>query len=165
MIVEPIISCGGQIELPEKFLKKCKKILERENILLIVDEVQTGFGRVGEKFWGFQLHDVIPDIVTLGKPMGNGHPIGAVVCTAEISKKFDNGLEFFSSFGGNPVSCRIANEVIREIDSRNLQKNALKNTSDYNFKNILIVTEKKTNTKNKSKEKLKTARLKRLEYK
>ena len=126
MIVEPIISCGGQIELPEKFLKKCKKILNRENILLIVDEVQTGFGRVGEKFWGFQLHDVIPDIVTLGKPMGNGHPIGAVVCTAEISKKFDNGLEFFSSFGGNPVSCRIANEVIREIDSRNLQKNALK---------------------------------------
>ena len=126
MIVEPIISCGGQIELPEKFLKKCKKILDRENILLIVDEVQTGFGRVGEKFWGFQLHDVIPDIVTLGKPMGNGHPIGAVVCTAEISKKFDNGLEFFSSFGGNPVSCRIANEVIREIDSRNLQKNALK---------------------------------------
>ena len=126
MIVEPIISCGGQIELPEKFLKKCKKILDRENILLIVDEVQTGFGRVGEKFWGFQLHDVIPDIVTLGKPMGNGHPIGAVVCTSEISKKFDNGLEFFSSFGGNPVSCRIANEVIREIDSRNLQKNALK---------------------------------------
>ena len=126
MIVEPIISCGGQIELPEKFLKKCKKILDRENILLIVDEVQTGFGRVGEKFWGFQLHDVIPDIVTLGKPMGNGHPIGAVVCTTEISKKFDNGLEFFSSFGGNPVSCRIANEVIREIDSRNLQKNALK---------------------------------------
>ena len=94
--------------------------------LLIVDEVQTGFGRVGEKFWGFQLHDVIPDIVTLGKPMGNGHPIGAVVCSAEISKKFDNGLEFFSSFGGNPVSCKIANEVIREIDSRNLQKNALK---------------------------------------
>ena len=126
MIVEPIISCGGQIELPEKFLKKCKKILDRENILLIVDEVQTGFGRVGEKFWGFQLHDVIPDIVTMGKPMGNGHPIGAVVCSAEISKKFDNGLEFFSSFGGNPVSCRIANEVIREIDSRNLQKNALK---------------------------------------
>ena len=125
MIVEPIISCGGQIELPEKFLKKCKKILNRENILLIVDEVQTGFGRVGEKFWGFQLHDVIPDIVTLGKPMGNGHPIGAVVCTAEISKKFDNGLEFFSSFGGNPVSCRIANEVIREIDSRNLQKNLI----------------------------------------
>ena len=125
MIVEPIISCGGQVELPEKFLKNCKKILEKENILLIVDEVQTGFGRVGEKFWGFQLHDVIPDIVTLGKPMGNGHPIGAVICNEEISKKFDNGLEFFSSFGGNPVSCKIANEVIKELDSKNLQKNAL----------------------------------------
>jgi len=124
MIVEPIISCGGQIELPEKFLKKCKKILEKENILLIVDEVQTGFGRVGEKYWGFQLHDVIPDIVTLGKPMGNGHPIGAVICTNEISRRFDNGLEFFSSFGGNTVSCMIANQVIKEIDSRKLQKNA-----------------------------------------
>ena len=124
MIVEPIISCGGQIELPGKFLKKCKKILEKENILLIVDEVQTGFGRVGEKYWGFQLHDVIPDIVTLGKPMGNGHPIGAVICTNEISRRFDNGLEFFSSFGGNTVSCMIANQVIKEIDSRKLQKNA-----------------------------------------
>ena len=58
--------------------------------------------------------------------MGNGHPIGAVICNEEISKKFDNGLEFFSSFGGNPVSCKIANEVIKEIDSKNLQKNALK---------------------------------------
>jgi len=124
MIVEPIISCGGQIELPGKFLKKCKKILEKENILLIVDEVQTGFGRVGEKYWGFQLHDVIPDIVTLGKPMGNGHPIGAVICTNEISRRFDNGLEFFSSFGGNTVSCMIANQVIKEIDSKKLQKNA-----------------------------------------
>ena len=56
--------------------------------------------------------------------MGNGHPIGAVVCTQNISEKFDNGLEFFSSFGGNPVSCKIANEVIKEIDSRKLQLNA-----------------------------------------
>ena len=126
MIFEPIISCGGQIEMPDNFIKMCKKVLEKHNILLIADEVQTGFGRVGEKYWGFELHNVIPDIVTLGKPMGNGHPIGAVVCTDEISKKFDNGLEFFSSFGGNPVSCRIANEVINEIDRQKLQSNALK---------------------------------------
>ena len=126
MIFEPIISCGGQIEMPYNFIKMCKKVLEKHNILLIADEVQTGFGRVGEKYWGFELHNVIPDIVTLGKPMGNGHPIGAVVCTDEISKKFDNGLEFFSSFGGNPVSCRIANEVINEIDRQKLQSNALK---------------------------------------
>ena len=126
MIFEPIISCGGQIEMPDNFIKMCKKVLEKHNILMIADEVQTGFGRVGEKYWGFELHNVIPDIVTLGKPMGNGHPIGAVVCTDEISKKFDNGLEFFSSFGGNPVSCRIANEVINEIDRQKLQTNALK---------------------------------------
>ena len=93
---------------------------------MIADEVQTGFGRVGEKYWGFELYNIIPDIVTLGKPMGNGHPIGAVVCTDEISKKFDNGMEFFSSFGGNPVSCRVANEVIYEIDREKLQRNALK---------------------------------------
>ena len=112
--------------MPDNFIKMCKKVLEKHNILMIADEVQTGFGRVGEKYWGFELHNVIPDIVTLGKPMGNGHPVGAVVCTDEISKKFDNGLEFFSSFGGNPVSCRIANEVINEIDRQKLQSNALK---------------------------------------
>ena len=91
---------------------------------MICDEVQTGFGRMGEKYWGYELYDIIPDIITLGKPMGNGHPIGAVVCTQNISEKFDNGLEFFSSFGGNPVSCKIANEVIKEIDSKKLQLNA-----------------------------------------
>ena len=124
MIFEPIISCGGQIELPKEFLKKCRKILTEHNIIMICDEVQTGFGRMGEKYWGYELYDIIPDIITLGKPMGNGHPIGAVVCTQNISEKFDNGLEFFSSFGGNPVSCKIANEVIKEIDSRKLQLNA-----------------------------------------
>ena len=126
MIFEPIISCGGQIELPSGFLKKCSKILKKFDILMISDEVQTGFGRVGEKYWGYELHGIIPDIVTLGKPMGNGHPIGAVVCSEKIAQKFDNGLEFFSSFGGNPVSCKIANEVIKEIDSKNLQSNAKK---------------------------------------
>jgi 4-aminobutyrate aminotransferase-like enzyme len=125
MIIEPILSCGGQIELPKTFLKKCAKLFAKNNILLICDEVQTGFGRVGEKYWGFELYDVIPDIVTLGKPMGNGHPIGAVVCSNEVSEKFNNGMEFFSSFGGNPVSCKIASEVINEIESKDLQKNAL----------------------------------------
>jgi 4-aminobutyrate aminotransferase-like enzyme len=124
MIIEPIISCGGQIELPNNFLKNTYKIIKKNKGLLISDEIQTGFGRVGEKFWGFQLHDVIPDIVTLGKPMGNGHPIGAVVCTKEIDDKFNNGMEFFSSFGGNPVSCAIAISVLDEVKKNNLQKNA-----------------------------------------
>jgi len=124
MIIEPIISCGGQIELPNNFLKKTYQIIKKNNGLLISDEIQTGFGRVGKKFWGFQLHDVIPDIVTLGKPMGNGHPIGAVVCTKPIADKFNNGMEFFSSFGGNPVSCAIALSVLDEVKKNNLQKNA-----------------------------------------
>ena len=71
----------------------------------ISDEVQTGFGRLGKYFWGFEMHKVIPDIVILGKPMGNGHPIGAVITTDDIAKSFGKGVEFFSSFGGNPVSC------------------------------------------------------------
>ena len=124
MIIEPIISCGGQIELPNNFLKNTYQIIKKNKGLLISDEIQTGFGRVGEKFWGFQLHDVIPDIVTLGKPMGNGHPIGAVVCTKEIADKFNNGMEFFSSFGGNPVSCSIALSVLDELKKNKLQKNA-----------------------------------------
>ena len=124
MIIEPIISCGGQIELPNNFLKNTYKIIKKNKGLLISDEIQTGFGRVGKKFWGFQLHDVIPDIVTLGKPMGNGHPIGAVVCTKEIADKFNNGMEFFSSFGGNPVSCSIALSVLKELKKNKLQKNA-----------------------------------------
>jgi len=124
MIIEPIISCGGQIELPNNFLKNTYQIIKKNKGLLISDEIQTGFGRVGEKFWGFQLHDVIPDIVTLGKPMGNGHPIGAVVCTKKIANKFNNGMEFFSSFGGNPVSCSIALSVLDELKKNKLQKNA-----------------------------------------
>ena len=124
MIIEPIISCGGQIELPENFLKKTYQIIKKNKGLLICDEIQTGFGRIGEKFWGFELHDIIPDIVTLGKPMGNGHPIGAVVCTKEIAEKFNNGMEFFSSFGGNPVSCAIATSVLDELKKNKLQKNA-----------------------------------------
>ena len=124
MIIEPIISCGGQIELPENFLKKTYQIIKKNKGLLICDEIQTGFGRIGEKFWGFELHDIIPDIVTLGKPMGNGHPIGAVVCTKEIAEKFNNGMEFFSSFGGNPVSCAIAISVLDELKKNKLQKNA-----------------------------------------
>ena len=89
------------------------------------DEVQVGFGRLGKSYWGFELHDVIPDIITIGKPFGNGHPIGAVVCSEKIANKFANGMEFFNTFGGNPVSCSIATEVLSFIERNNLQKNAL----------------------------------------
>ncbi|UAM97072.1 aminotransferase class III-fold pyridoxal phosphate-dependent enzyme [Polaribacter litorisediminis] len=124
-IIEPIISCGGQVELPEGFLKQAYQIVKKAGGLCISDEVQTGIGRMGKTFWGFQLHDVIPDIVTIGKPLGNGHPIAAVACTEEVAQKFANGMEFFNTFGGNPVSCAIATEVLREVKREKLQENAL----------------------------------------
>jgi 4-aminobutyrate aminotransferase-like enzyme/Ser/Thr protein kinase RdoA (MazF antagonist) len=124
-IIEPIISCGGQVELPEGFLKQAYQKIKKVGGLCISDEVQTGVGRVGKTFWGFQLHAVVPDIVTIGKPLGNGHPIAAVACTEAVAKKFANGMEFFNTFGGNPVSCAIATEVLREVKRGELQENAL----------------------------------------
>ncbi len=125
-IIEPIISCGGQIELPDGFLKKAYKYIRKVGGLCISDEVQVGCGRMGRTFWGFQLHGVIPDIVTIGKPLGNGHPLAAVVCTQDVAEKFANGMEYFNTFGGNPVSCAIGTEVLRVIKEEGLQKNALK---------------------------------------
>jgi len=125
LIVEPIISCGGQVELPKGFLKKAYSYVREAGGLCISDEVQTGCGRMGKTYWGFQLHDVIPDIVTIGKPLGNGHPLAAVVCTQSVANKFANGMEYFNTFGGNPVSCAIGAEVLKTVDREGLQKHAL----------------------------------------
>ncbi len=125
LIVEPIISCGGQIELPNGFLAQAYKYVREAGGICISDEVQVGCGRVGKAFWGFQLHNVVPDIITIGKPLGNGHPIAAVVCTQEVADKFANGMEYFNTFGGNPVSCAIGLEVLRTIKQEKLQENAL----------------------------------------
>ncbi|APG65378.1 peptidase M23 [Tenacibaculum todarodis] len=124
-IVEPIISCGGQIELPEGFLAKSYELVRQAGGICISDEVQTGVGRMGKTFWGFQLHNVVPDIVTIGKPLGNGHPIAAVACTQKVAEAFANGMEYFNTFGGNPVSCAIATEVIKTVKTEKLQENAL----------------------------------------
>ena len=124
-IIEPIISCGGQIELPEGFLNKAYKAVRAVGGLCISDEVQVGCGRMGKTFWGFQLHNVIPDIVTIGKPLGNGHPIAAIACTQKVAEKFANGMEYFNTFGGNPVSCAIGTEVLRTVKREKLQENAL----------------------------------------
>jgi len=125
-IIEPIISCGGQVELPKGFLQQVYKKVKKAGGLCISDEIQTGCGRMGTTFWGFQLHNVLPDIVTIGKPLGNGHPVAAVACTKEVAEKFANGMEFFNTFGGNPVSCAIATEVLQEVKREKLQENALK---------------------------------------
>ncbi|MEM6725481.1 MAG: aminotransferase class III-fold pyridoxal phosphate-dependent enzyme, partial [Bacteroidota bacterium] len=123
-IIESILSCGGQIDLPEGYLKKCFEIARSHGVYCIVDEVQVGFGRVGPAFWGFALHGVTPDIVTLGKPIGNGHPMGAVVCTREVAEAFHNGMEFFSTFGGNPVSCKIGKTLLDIIEEEGLAEKA-----------------------------------------
>lgn len=125
LILEPIISCGGQIELPEGFLPKVYELIRNSGGVCISDEVQVGCGRVGKHFWGFQLYNAVPDIVTIGKPLGNGHPIAAVACTQEIANSFANGMEYFNTFGGNPVSCAIGTAVIQTVKREKLQENAL----------------------------------------
>jgi 4-aminobutyrate aminotransferase-like enzyme/Ser/Thr protein kinase RdoA (MazF antagonist) len=129
-IIEPIISCGGQIELPDGFLKAAYAAVRAAGGYCVSDEVQVGCGRVGKAFWGFQLHDVIPDIITIGKPLGNGHPLAAVACTRELADKFANGMEYFNTFGGNPVSCAIGLEVLQTVKREALQENAL-NVGNY----------------------------------
>ena len=124
-IAESILSCAGQIVLPENYLKEIYQKVRQAGGLCIADEVQVGFGRVGSHFWGFELSGVVPDIVTLGKPIGNGHPLGAVICTREVAEAFDNGMEYFNTYGGNPVSCAIGMEVLKVIEEENLQNNAL----------------------------------------
>ena len=125
LILEPILSCGGQVELPKGFLGKAYQHVREAGGLCISDEVQTGCGRMGKTFWGFQLHDVIPDIVTIGKPLGNGHPVAAVVCTQAVANQFANGMEYFNTFGGNPVSSAIGAEVLKVVKREKLQENAL----------------------------------------
>ena len=123
-IAESILSCGGQIEPPPGYLDAAFRHVRRVGGVCVADEVQVGFGRVGDTFWGFELQGVVPDIVTLGKPMGNGHPVAAVVTTREIADSFANGMEYFSTFGGNPVSCAAARAVLAEIRDRGLQERA-----------------------------------------
>ncbi len=123
-VSESILSCGGQVVPPENYLKEAFQHVRNAGGLCISDEVQVGFGRVGDAFWGFELQGVVPDIVTLGKPIGNGHPLGAVVTTRAVADAFNNGMEFFSTFGGNPVSCAIGREVLQVVKDENLQHHA-----------------------------------------
>lgn len=125
LVFESVISCGGQVELPDQFLKSAYAYTRAAGAVCIADEVQTGCGRAGDHFWAFEAHGVVPDIVTIGKPIGNGHPLGVVVTTQELADAFRNGMEYFNTFGGNPVSCAIGLEVLRVIKEEGLQKNAL----------------------------------------
>jgi len=129
-IAESMPSVAGQIVLPPEYLPNVYEAVRAAGGVCIADEVQTGYGRTGAHFWAFAHYGlvpdtVVPDIVVLGKPIGNGHPIGAVITTPEIAHSFDNGMEFFSTFGGNTVSCAIGLAVLDVVQEENLQQHAL----------------------------------------
>jgi 4-aminobutyrate aminotransferase-like enzyme/Ser/Thr protein kinase RdoA (MazF antagonist) len=125
-IIESLLSCGGQIVLPPGYLAEAYRLVRAAGGVCIADEVQVGFGRVGSRFWGFETQGVVPDIVAMGKPIGNGHPLGAVVTTPAIAASFNNGMEYFNTFGGNPVSVAIGQAVLDVIAEERLQQRALR---------------------------------------
>ena len=127
-IAESISGCGGQVVFPDGYLAAAYAHARAAGAVCIADEVQVGFGRVGSAMWAFQLQGpaaVVPDIVTLGKPIGNGHPLGAVVTTPDLAAAFANGMEWFNTFGGNPVSCAAGMAVLDVIEDEQLQRRAL----------------------------------------
>ncbi|WP_116124687.1 aminotransferase class III-fold pyridoxal phosphate-dependent enzyme [Lewinella sp. IMCC34183] len=123
-IAESIVSCGGQLMLPAGYLRRVYDHVRGAGGVTIADEVQTGLGRVGSRAWAFELQGVIPDIVTVGKPFGNGHPLAAVVCTPAVAEAFANGMEYFNTFGGNPVSAAAGLAVLGVLRDEDLQARA-----------------------------------------
>ena len=123
-IAESFPSVGGQIEPPACYLAHVYERVRAAGGLCIADEVQTGLGRLGDAYWGFETQQASPDMVILGKPVGNGHPLGVVATTEEIAASFANGMEFFSTFGGTTLACAIGAEVLDIVDEEGLQANA-----------------------------------------
>jgi 4-aminobutyrate aminotransferase-like enzyme len=127
---ESASGCGGQIFFPPGYLADAFAAVRSAGGVCVADEVQTGFGRAGSHFWMFETQGALPDIVTMGKPIANGHPMGAVATTRAIADSFANGMEYFNTFGGNPVSCAAALAVLDVIRDEGLQENA-RATGDY----------------------------------
>ena len=124
-ICESLLGCGGQIVLPEGYMAGAFEAVRAAGGVAIADEVQVGMGRVGTHVWGFETQGVVPDIVTLGKPIGNGFPLGAVVTTPDIAEAFDNGMEYFNTFGGTQAACAAGLAVLDVMRDEGLQAHAL----------------------------------------
>jgi 4-aminobutyrate aminotransferase-like enzyme/Ser/Thr protein kinase RdoA (MazF antagonist) len=124
-IAESLPSSAGQIVLPPGYLPAAYAAARAAGAVVIADEVQIGFGRVGSHMWAFEAEGAVPDIVTMGKPIGNGHPMAALVTTKEIAESFYNGMEYFNTFGGNPVSCAVGLKVLEILERDGLRANAL----------------------------------------
>lgn len=124
LILDPFFVNEGFPKLPQGFLDPVMHVVKRAGGLVIADEVQPGFGRLGSNFWGYERAGITPDIVTMGKPMGNGHPIAAVIARPEITAAFRNAFGYFNTFGGNPVSAAAAMAVLDVIETEGLMENA-----------------------------------------
>jgi 4-aminobutyrate aminotransferase-like enzyme len=124
-IVDTIMSSEGVPNVPAGYMERVAGIIREAGGLFVADEVQPGFGRTGTHFWGFEKHGVVPDIVTMGKPMANGHPVSAVVTSTDLVDQFQHQSDYFNTFGGNPVSSAAAKATLEVIEGENLQANAL----------------------------------------
>ena len=124
-IIDTIASSGGVVAPPPGYLASVAGIIRDAGGLFIADEVQPGFGRTGRNFWGYQADALVPDIVTMGKPMGNGHPLAAVVARSDVAEEFGRTGRYFNTFGGNPVSTAAGLAVLDVIEEEDLQANAL----------------------------------------
>ena len=122
--LDTLLASSGVVIPPAGYLSAVFDRVRAAAGLCVADEVQAGFGRTGDHMWGFEAHGVVPDIVTLGKPIGNGHPIAAVVTRLEIVASLASRAEFFSTFGGNPVSCAAGLAVLDVIEREGLRQNA-----------------------------------------
>jgi 4-aminobutyrate aminotransferase-like enzyme len=124
LLVDTIFSSDGVVSHPTGFLAEAAAHIRAAGGLFIADEVQPGFGRTGDHMWGFARHGVVPDIVTIGKPMGNGHPVAALAARSELLEAFARHTRYFNTFGGNSVSCAVALAVLHVIEKENLVANA-----------------------------------------
>jgi len=141
MIVDTIVSSGGVVSPPPMYLAHCAERVRAAGALFIADEVQPGFGRTGQHFWGFERDGVVPDIVTMGKPMGNGHPLAATVVRREYAEAFSTRAHYFNTFGGNPVSAAAGLAVLDVIENDDLQQHAL-TAGDYLVKGLNALAER-----------------------
>ena len=125
LMLDTIISSDGVVAVPPGYLTHAARAIRAAGGLFIADEVQPGFGRTGECFWGFELDNAVPDIVTMGKPMGNGYPVAATVTRSDIAEAFARQTRYFNTFGGNPVAAAAGLAVLDVIAAEELQQNAL----------------------------------------
>ncbi|MFF9803053.1 aspartate aminotransferase family protein [Streptomyces rochei] len=126
LLFDPLFSTEGLPRVPSGYVKAVVGLVRSAGGLVIADEVQSGFGRTGLRMWGHELFDITPELVTLGKPMGNGHPLGAVVTTGELLEEFGSANLYFNTFAGSPVSAAAGTAVLREMTDRELRTSALK---------------------------------------